>query len=111
VIARPSTTVGQGSAADLRHGAPAPSSTYAPCFDSIRCGHPSIDYRPPRRRSSRDFLATAGIRLRTEEASIANLRTLRASYEPYVHSLASLLLMPIPRWIPPEGENHWHTMS
>ena len=57
------------------------------------------------------FLATAGIRLRTEEASIANLRTLRASYEPYVHALASLLLMPLPRWIPPEGENHWHTMS
>src|SRR5262245_862023 len=57
------------------------------------------------------FLAAAGIRFRTDEASIANLRTLRASYEPYVEALSSWLLMPLPKWIPPEGEQqHWHTM-
>src|SRR5262249_31584620 len=78
-------------------------------IDPIRTG---IDRLPAAQEEEFErFLAMGGIQLRTDEASIANLRTLRASYEPYVQALSNLLLMPLPRWIPPDGEHYWHTMN
>ena len=110
VIARidhPSATAARLTFAMARHAVVDLCAVFR--LDPLRT---SVDRLPAAEEKELErFLATAGIRLRTDEASIANLRTLRASYEPYVHALASLLLMPLPRWIPPEGENHWHTMS
>jgi hypothetical protein len=57
------------------------------------------------------LLAPAGVRFRVDEASAAQFKTLRATYEPYVYALSNFLLMPLPGWIPPEGmPDRWHAM-
>ena len=57
------------------------------------------------------FLAADGVGLRMDAASIEKLRALRAMYEPYVEPLSTFLMMPLPEWVPPEGESEtWHTM-
>jgi len=58
------------------------------------------------------FLGADSVRLRTDAASVAKLRALRAMYEPYVEPLSAFLMMPLPEWVPPERESDtWHTMA
>src|SRR6266436_936314 len=57
-------------------------------------------------------LAAAGVRLSADEASVAKLTALRATYEPYVQALSRFLIMPLPAWTPPEGaQDSWHTIA
>jgi voltage-gated potassium channel Kch len=57
-------------------------------------------------------LAAVGLRLRSDDASVATFMSLRSTYEPYVHALSSFLLMPLPAWIPPEAvQADWHTIA
>ena len=57
-------------------------------------------------------LAAVGVRLRSDEASIAEFMSLRSMYEPYVHALSRFLLMPLPAWVPPEAAQHdGHTIG
>jgi Ion channel len=74
---------------------------------------PPVDRLPPaEEKRLQGFLVAAGVRMRTDEASVANFMTLRAMYEPYIQALSSFLLMPLPAWIPPEGaHDSWHTMG
>jgi hypothetical protein len=56
-------------------------------------------------------LAAAGVRISADEASVAKLTALRATYEPYVQALSRFLIMPLPAWTPPEGaQDSWHTI-
>ena len=48
-------------------------------------------------------LTAVGLRLRSDEASVAKFMSLRSTYEPYVDALSSFLLMPLPAWVPPEA--------
>ena len=58
------------------------------------------------------ILSEVAVRLRGDEASVAEFAALRATYEPYVHALSTRVMMPLPDWVPPEGgEDPWHTMS
>src|SRR4029453_820864 len=74
---------------------------------------PRVDrLAPTEEKELERLLGTAGIPLRTDEACIAKFRALRASYEPYVHTLSSFLLMPLPGWLPTARESEsWHTTS
>jgi Ion channel len=74
---------------------------------------PPVDRLPPAEEKRLEgFLAAAGVRMRTDEASVANFMALRAMYEPYVQSLSTFLIMPLPAWIPSEGaHDSWHTMG
>jgi len=57
-------------------------------------------------------LASVGLRLRSDEASVAMFMSLRSTYEPYVHALSSFLSMPLPAWVPPEAvQPGWHTIA
>jgi hypothetical protein len=57
-------------------------------------------------------LAAVGLRLRSDEASVAKFVSLRSTYEPYVHALSSHLLMPLPAWVPREAmQPDWHTIA
>lgn len=65
---------------------------------------------PEEQRLAR-FLAGAGLRLRTDRASMEKPSVLRASYEPYVYALSAFLLMQLPAWMPPEDDRQGsHTM-
>jgi hypothetical protein len=58
------------------------------------------------------ILAAVGLRLRSDEASVAQFMSLRSTYEPYVQALSGFLLMPLPAWVPPEVvEPVWHTIA
>jgi len=46
----------------------------------------------------RESLATAGLRLKSDEAAREKLAKLRAMYEPYVHSTARNLMLTLPLW-------------
>jgi len=46
----------------------------------------------------RDALATAGLRLRSDEYGQDKLAKLRSMYEPYVHSIARNLMLTLPLW-------------
>jgi len=46
------------------------------------------------------FVAEVGVRLRADEAAVAEFVALRATYEPWVNALSSFLLMPLPPWLP-----------
>lgn len=46
------------------------------------------------------LLAAGGVRLRAADAPRAELRALRATYEPYVEALSRFLLMKLPGWTP-----------
>src|SRR4030095_2247107 len=59
----------------------------------------------PEEKDREGLLARAALGLRTDDASIAQLHALRASYEPYVHALSSFLLMPLPDWVPHARES------
>lgn len=74
---------------------------------------PPVDRLPPSEEKRLEgFLAAAGVRMRTDEASVANFMALRAKYEPYIQALSDFLIMPLPAWIPPDGEHDsWHTMG
>jgi hypothetical protein len=50
----------------------------------------------------RDALATAGLRLQTDEQARQKLARLRAMYEPYVHSTGKSLMLTLPPWKHPE---------
>jgi hypothetical protein len=57
-------------------------------------------------------LAGVGLRLRSDEASVATFMSLRSTYEPYVLVLSNFLLMPLPAWVPPEAaQPDWHTIA
>jgi len=74
---------------------------------------PAVDRLPAAEaRRLETFLSAEGVRLRTDEPSIAKFRDLRAMYEPYVQALSSYLLMPLPEWLPSERESEsWHAMA
>src|SRR5881628_1596683 len=74
---------------------------------------PAVDRLPPsEEKRLESFLATVEIRFRVDDASVARLRALRATYEPYVQALSSFLIMPLPEWVSPEGvKDTWHTME
>jgi hypothetical protein len=74
---------------------------------------PAADRLPPsEEKRLESFLVGVDVRLRTDEASVAKLRALRAMYEPYVEALSSFLVMPLPAWVPPqEVKDSWHTMA
>lgn len=74
---------------------------------------PPLDRLPvPEEQRLEAFLGVDGVRLRTDAASVAKLRALRAMYEPYVEPLSTFLMMPLPDWVPPERESDsWHTMA
>ncbi len=48
-------------------------------------------------------LAASGVPLRQPDEALANLRDLRAMYEPYVSTLSYLLMAALPTWLPGEG--------
>jgi hypothetical protein len=75
---------------------------------------PPVDRLPPSEAQRLErLLATAGVRLRNDEAAVAKFAALRAMYEPYVQALSSFLLMPLPGWVPPGGgtSETWHTIG
>ena len=74
---------------------------------------PPADRLPPSEEKQLvSFLAAVDVRLRADEASVAKLRAMRATYEPYVQALSSFLIMPLPAWVPRQGvQDSWHTMA
>ncbi len=74
---------------------------------------PAVDRLPlAQAKRLETFLAAVDVRLSADEAALAKLTALRATYEPHVHALSSYLLMPMPEWVPPEGaKDSWHTMA
>jgi hypothetical protein len=55
-----------------------------------------------------DYLATAGLKLRTSEEARQKLIRLRSMYEPYVHSIARNLMLPVPPWKhPAKVKDNW----
>jgi hypothetical protein len=76
-----------------------------------------IPPRPPAERLTADgmddlrrSLAAVGLVLRDASDSYEELGRLRAMYEPYLNSLASFLLMPLPPWMPaPKHTDNWQT--
>jgi len=75
---------------------------------------PLVDRLPPSevQRLER-FFATAGVKLRTDDAAVAKFAALRAMYEPYAQALSTFLVMPMPPWVPSEGTTSetWHTIG
>jgi hypothetical protein len=60
----------------------------------------------------RDVLAASGILLNEELATEQKLAELRATYEPFVSSLARFLLVSLPPWITPESNlDDWQTSA
>ncbi len=60
----------------------------------------------------RDVLAASGILLNEELATEQKLAELRATYEPFVSSLAHFLLVSLPPWITPESNlDDWQTSA
>jgi len=75
---------------------------------------PPVERLPPAEAARLErFVATAGVKLRTDEAAVAKFAALRAMYEPYAQALASFLVMPLPPWVPSEGTTSetWHTIG
>jgi voltage-gated potassium channel Kch len=63
-------------------------------------------------RRLQSVLAAMGVRLRSDEASVAKFAALRARYEPYIYALSRFLLMPLPQWVPPEAvRDDWHMIG
>jgi len=60
--------------------------------------------------SLRQALATAGLRLRTDEDGRDKLAKLRSMYEPYAHSAARNLMLTLPPWRHPDRiRDNWQT--
>jgi hypothetical protein len=56
----------------------------------------------------RESLATAGLRLRNDDAARQKLSRLRSMYEPYVNSTAGLLMLRLPPWrFPEKTRDNW----
>ena len=56
----------------------------------------------------RESLATAGLRLKSDDAGREKLAKLRSMYEPYVHSTASNMMLILPPWRHPEKiKDNW----
>jgi Ion channel len=56
----------------------------------------------------RESLASAGLRLRSDDAGTEKLSKLRSMYEPYVHSIGRNLMMTLPPWFFREkGRDNW----
>jgi Ion channel len=75
---------------------------------------PPVERLPPAEAARLErFVATAGVKLRTDEAAAAKFAALRAMYEPYAQALSSFLVMPLPPWVPSEGTTSetWHTIG
>ncbi len=70
---------------------------------------PSADRLGPSERERLDaFLASRGVPARSDPGCMERLNALRAKYEPYVQALSTFLLMPLPRWVPPEDvQDNW----
>jgi hypothetical protein len=73
---------------------------------------PRPDRLPPEELARlRRALEAAGLRLPEGRAVDDKLCHLRRMYEPYVNALGEFLLMPIPRWLPPENaKDNWQMM-
>lgn len=59
----------------------------------------------------RTVLAEAGVQLRRGEEADERLAELRSMYEPYLHALSDLLMMPLPAWIREGRPDNWQTSS
>ena len=59
----------------------------------------------------RAVLSEAGVQLRRGEEADERLAELRSMYEPYLHALSELLVMPIPAWIREGRPDNWQTSS
>ncbi|HEU5402047.1 MAG TPA: potassium channel family protein [Terriglobales bacterium] len=59
----------------------------------------------------RTVLSDAGVQLRRGEEADDRLAELRSMYEPYVHALAEMLMMPLPAWIREGRPDNWQTSS
>lgn len=60
----------------------------------------------------RSFLAKEGLRLRDGDSAYQKLQELRGMYEPYVRSLSTYLLLPLPAWIAEtEVIDNWKTSA
>ena len=57
-------------------------------------------------------LRESGIAARSDSASLRRLDELRTMYEPQVHVLSGMLLMPLPPWVPPAAvHENWHATA
>lgn len=70
---------------------------------------PAPDRLPPEQLAKlRRAVAAAGMPLGEGAPVDERLAHLRGMYEPYVNALADFLLMPLPKWVPPEGaRDNW----
>lgn len=59
----------------------------------------------------RAVLGEAGVQLRRGRGADERLTELRSMYEPYLHALSELLLMPLPAWIREGRPDNWQTSS
>lgn len=59
----------------------------------------------------RQVLAESGIRLEEGPDADQRLSDLRSMYEPYLHALSEMLLMPLPRWIREGRPDNWQTSA
>ncbi|MGE5111222.1 MAG: potassium channel family protein [Acidobacteriaceae bacterium] len=59
----------------------------------------------------REVLAQAGVELKRGQDAEQRLAELRSMYEPYLHALSDLLLMPLPQWIRDGRPDNWQTSS
>jgi len=60
----------------------------------------------------REVLGTVGVTLSSVDLDGKELTRLRHMYEPYVHTLAHYLLMPLPDWLPrPGAQDDWQTST
>jgi hypothetical protein len=74
------------------------------------------DAAAPERLDEKDYeslvetLAAAGLRLRTTPEAQQKLNRLRSMYEPYVHSTAKNLMLPVPPWKhPAKIKDNWQS--
>ncbi len=74
---------------------------------------PEPDRLPPAQLARLlEALAGAGVQVRQGPAADEKLVELRRMYEPYVSALGSLLLMPLPPWVPPsQVRDNWQTTA
>lgn len=59
----------------------------------------------------RTVLNEAGVQLRRGEEADDRLVELRSMYEPYLHALSDMLMMPLPAWIREGRPDNWQTSS
>ena len=59
-----------------------------------------------------DMLVASGLRLKESTASFCSLAVLRATYEPFVSSLAEHMQVSLPPWLPPADTlDDWQTRA